>query len=97
MNENLLVEIKNYLDITWEDPATDRKVTGLIQAGICYLEEKAGEALEFEDQPDALMLLKEYSRYGRDGALDVFETNYRSLILDLQHNRQMARRQEEQQ
>ena len=95
MTETLFQEIKTYLDITWDDPATDQKLEGIISAGIHYLEGKAGEALDFENQPDALMLLKDYVRYGRDSALDVFENNYRHLILDLQHSRQIARRQEE--
>lgn len=92
MMETLLQEIKNYLDITWEDPGTDQKLDGLIKAGINYLEGKAGEPLNFEAQPDALMLLKDYVRYARDGAMDVFENNYRSLILALQHDRQLARK-----
>lgn len=94
MNEALLSNIKNYLDITWDDPATEQKLEGLIMAGIHYLNGKAGEILDFGNQPDALMLLKDYVRYGRDGALDVFENNYRSLILSLQHDRQIQRRQE---
>lgn len=94
MDKWLLQEIKNYLDITWEDSATDQKVEGMIQAGVCYLERKAGEALDFKTQPDALALLKDYVRYARDGAADVFENNYRSLILDMQHDRMMRRRAE---
>lgn len=91
MSNALLAEIKNYLDVTWEDEATDRKYAGLIEAGVNYLEGKAGEVLDFETQPAALMLLKDYVRYARDGALDVFENNYRHLILALQHNRKIER------
>lgn len=93
MNKTLLEEIKNYLDITWDDPATEQKLEGLIEAGVNYLERKAGETLDFSGQPDALMLLKDYVRYGRDAALDVFEVNFRPLILALQHDRQLERRQ----
>ena len=32
-------------------------------------------------------LLKEYVRYARDAALDVFENNYRGLILAMQNQR----------
>lgn len=91
MDKTLLEEIKNYLNITWEDPATDRKLEGLLAAGINYLEGKAGQTLDFETEPDAMMLLKDYVRYGRDSALDVFETNFRPLILALQHDRQLER------
>lgn len=91
MDKTLLEEIKNYLNITWEDPATDRKLESLLAAGINYLEGKAGQTLDFETEPDAMMLLKDYVRYGRDSALDVFETNFRPLILALQHDRQLER------
>ena len=31
----------------------------------------------------------DYIRYGRDGALDVFENNYRHLLLAMQNNRRV--------
>ena len=34
-------------------------------------------------------LLLEYCRYGRDSALDVFENNYRPLLLAMQHERKV--------
>lgn len=91
MNEALLSEIKNYLDITWDDPATDQKYSGLIQMGAAYLEQKAGQPVDFLQEVDALALLKDYVRYARDGASDVFENNYRHLILAMQHERMMKR------
>lgn len=89
--ERLLPDVKNALDITWEDEATDRKLSGFIQAGINYLDAKAGEALAYTEGSDAWALLLEYVRYARDGAMDVFESNYRHLILALRHERMMLR------
>lgn len=85
----LLEEIKNYLDITWEDEATDQKLRGLIASGINYLNEKAGEALDYTVDSEGLTLLKDYVRYARDGALDVFENNYLHLLLSMQNNRKV--------
>lgn len=85
----LLDEIKNYLDITWEDEATDRKYSGLIASGMNYLNEKAGEALDYTVDGEGLTLLKDYVRYARDGALDVFENNYLHLLLSMQNNRKV--------
>lgn len=89
--ERLLPDVKNSLDITWEDEATDRKLAGFTQAGINYLDAKAGEELEYNRGSDAWALLLEFVRYARDGAMDVFENNYRHLILSLQHERRMFR------
>lgn len=85
----LLEEIKNYLDVTWSDEATDKKYSGLIASGMCYLNEKAGEELDFCEDEFALALLREYVRYARDGAMDVFENNYLHLLLSMQNNRRV--------
>jgi len=44
--EGLLDDVKNYLDITWEDEATDRKLAGIVAGGMDYLDDKAGERLD---------------------------------------------------
>lgn len=91
MLSRLLQDVKDYLDITWEDPATDRKAAGWTQAGINYLDGKAGEQLDYQTGSDGWALLMEFARYARDGALDVFENNYRHLILAMQHERMIKR------
>lgn len=93
--QELLEDVKNYLDITWDDPATNQKVAGYTQAGIRYLDRKAGETLDYTTGSDAWALLMDYVRYARDGAMDVFESNYQHLILAMQHDRQLARREQE--
>ena len=40
---DLLADIKNYLNITWDDEATDKKISGLIASGMAYLNGKLGE------------------------------------------------------
>lgn len=89
--KTLLADVKNSLDITWDDPATERKLSGFMQTGINYLEAKAGEELDFARGSDAWALLLEFVRYARDGAMDVFESNYRHLILAMQNERMMER------
>lgn len=82
----LLREVRDYLDITWEDEATDRKLTGQIQRGIAYLADKTGvekSASAFAEDERAQSLLLNYLLYDRAGALDQFTKNYRSEILGL--------------
>lgn len=86
----LLGDIKLYLDVTWEDAATDSKLTGLIADGIAYLDDKLGKPGDYESPGYPRQLLKEYVRYARDAALDVFENNYLSLLLAMQNERMVG-------
>lgn len=87
--DGLLSDVKNWLDITWDDDATDAKVSGLIASGMAYLDGKLGEAGDYIVDGLPRTLLLEYCRYGRDSALDVFENNYRSMLLDMQNGRRV--------
>lgn len=86
----LLADIKNYLNITWEDPATDQKITGIIEDGIIYLDLKRGAPADYTVPGLPRTLLKDYARYARDSALDVFENNYQALILGMRHQREVG-------
>lgn len=87
--DGLLEDVKNHLDITWCDPATDKKVDGWIRSGMEYLNDKAGAQIDYSWPCEGRTLLMEYARYARDGAMDVFENNYRHLILAMQNNRKV--------
>lgn len=87
VSEALLAEAKNFLDITWDDEAADRKLTGQIRRGIAYITSKTGvEASAFEGDgvnDRAQELLFNYLLYDRAGALDQFKKNYLSDIVGL--------------
>ena len=87
--EGLLADVKNYLNITWDDAATDTKVSGLIASGMVYLDGKAGGEQDYTADGGPRTLLMEYVRYARDSALEVFETNYMALILGMQNERRV--------
>ena len=87
--EALLPDVKNYLNITWDDEATDQKVSGLIASGMAYLNDKYGEEADYISDGMPRTLLFEYIRYMRDSALDVFENNYRSMLLAMQNKRRV--------
>lgn len=92
---SLLDDIKCYLDITWDDGQTDRKIGDLIADGKAYLDDKLGEPGDYENPGYPRTLLKEYVRYARDAALDVFENNYRAQLLAMQNNRRVGHAVEE--
>ena len=81
---DLLADVKNYLNITWDDEATDAKINGLISSAAAYLDSKLGGQPDYEADGMPRTLLMEYVRYARDSALDVFESNYQALILTAQ-------------
>lgn len=83
----LLADVKNALNITWDDDATDNKIRGLIASASIYLDGKGGGCLDYEADGLPRMLLMEFVRYVRDEALDVFENNYIALILAMQNER----------
>ena len=86
----LLSDIKNYLNITWDDTATDEKLCGMISSGAMYLDGKGGGTLDYESDGTPRTLLFEYVRYMMSNALDVFENNYTALILNMQAERLVA-------
>lgn len=88
--EGLLSDVKNYLNITWDDEATDAKVSGLIASGMVYLNLKYGEEADYTADGMPRTLLMEHVRYARDSALDVFETNYQSLLLGMQNEKAVS-------
>lgn len=83
----LLADVKNYLGITWSDEDTDKKVRGLIASGEVYLDTKRGAPADYEEDGLPRTLLLDYCRYMRDNALDVFENNYKALLLTMRHER----------
>lgn len=86
----LLEDVKSYLDITWDCEATDLKTRSLVASGMAYIDGKFGGKADYIADGFPRTLLFEYVRYARDNALDVFENNYRSLILGMQNERRVA-------
>ena len=89
--DTLFEDIKAYLDYTWHDEALDRKYRSFVRAGMVYINGKYGEPADYESDGLPRTLLFEYVRYARDGALDVFENNYMSMILAMQNDKAVER------
>lgn len=87
----LLADVENYLNITWNDEATDLKIRSLIASATVYLDGKGGATFDYNEDGLPRTLLFEYVRYARDAALDVFENNYLSMILALQNEGRVNR------
>lgn len=82
--EDMIADVKNYLDITWDDAEGDKKLTGMIDRGMAYINGIAGREQAFNTPCLAQSLLLNYCRYERSNALEDFQKNYRHELLSLQ-------------
>lgn len=89
VSAQLLDDVRNYLDITWQDFSLDRKLAELTAAGMAYLDYLLGAAADYHAPGQPRTLLFEYIRYARDGAMDIFENNYRHLLMAMQSGRRL--------
>ena len=87
----LLEAARNYLDITWEDPALDEKLSGIIQRGKTYLDRIAGETLSYAERTKGRELLFEYVRYARANALRDFGGDFSAELNALHADGEVGR------
>lgn len=90
MPDWILLDVRTYLRINWQDPETDNNLIGMIKRGMARLQDIAGAPLDFttEDQPRALLL--DYCRYANSHALEMFERNFASELMSLHIKSQVA-------
>jgi hypothetical protein len=93
----LLEEVKNYLDITWQTTSEeDKKLLGMIERGKAALSGKLGDC-DFEEETQEKTLLFNHVMYERSGALDEFWKNYREEIISLRLRKRVQRYEAEKQ
>ena len=80
----LLKEVKDYLKITWDDEITNSNIQKSIDEGKYRLQKLIGLEINFDKDLDSRSLLKDYCRYSRENALEYFEENFQSTILEFQ-------------
>lgn len=83
VTEALLNDVRNYLDITFEDDDTDWKLTGIIERGMNRLNDIAGAEQEYKKEALPKSLLLDYCRYARNNVLEQFEQSFRSELIAL--------------
>lgn len=79
----MLHGIKNYLDITWQDTELDKKLQGMIDRGIAYINSRGGKTFDYELEGIPRMLLFNYVMYENSGMLSEFFINYMSELVAL--------------
>lgn len=91
----LLSDVKNYLDITWEDVEGDEKLTGILARGMAFLDGVAGKKLDYEAESLPRALLFDYTRYVRANALELFSQNFKQELITLRIDGMVSRAKEE--
>lgn len=80
---DLLGLIKNYLNITWEDTETDKKIQNIIELGKSYLNNVVSRELDYSSGKP-LELLIAYCRYSFNESLEDFSKNFQHELICLQ-------------
>ncbi len=76
VSDALLSDALNYLDITWDDIDTNRKVSGILARGMAFLDGVAGSPQDYTAEALPRALLFDYARYARENALSDFTDHY---------------------
>lgn len=81
--KDLLEQVRNYQNITWEDSTQDNLLLNYIDSSMIYLKKVAGvDELDFTSGLANDLLLNRVL-YMNSHALDDFENNYSSLLNEL--------------
>jgi hypothetical protein len=81
--DQLQSDIKNYLNITYDDEKTNLKIAGIINNGIHYMDNTAGSLQDYALPGLARQLLFDYCRYVFNDAFEHFQTNFRFELINL--------------
>ena len=81
---SLLEELKNYLDVTWTDEATDNKINGILNRASNILSSYAGEKLTFDEtQESEKQWLFDCCSYIYCNAFEDFKVNFAADLVNL--------------
>ena len=73
----LLSDLKDYLNISYDDDRENRMLSSALQRGMSVIDEYAGADQDYMQEGAARQLLFDYCRYVRSQATEMFEINYR--------------------
>lgn len=89
--DKIVSDTKNELDITYNDLELANKAQGNVKRGITFLNNIAGEEMEYKEESIERGLLYDYTRYAMEGMINEFEKNYQSNLLLLKLQKEAER------
>lgn len=78
-------KVKLDLNITWDDPHTDAKVSDAIATAEAIINDYAGATVNYTSDAIAERLARDCVRYIWNDCLDEFENRYRSQLISLRN------------
>ena len=82
MDKNLLQEVKDKLNITWDEEETNRKLEGIINDAIATLDWKLGAKIDYLEGQEHNLFLN-YCMYAYNNCTNEFDDNYFNEIMQL--------------
>ena len=83
MDEKLFQEIKDKLNITWDEEETDRKLKGMIEDAKYILDYKLGSKIDYTIPGMEHNLFLNYCMYAYNNCTNEFDDNYFNEIMQL--------------
>lgn len=90
-NDTLLLELKEELNIVWQDGTTDSRLDNTLNRSKAFLNNLFGVELDYIGDLVARGLALSYARYDWNNATEYFEENFHSEIL--RYSLQLASRE----
>jgi hypothetical protein len=82
--DKLLQEVKDHLNITWDEEETNRKIERIIKDAIATLNWKLGAKIDYsEEEGQEHNLLLDYCLYAYNQCTNEFDNNYFNEIMQI--------------
>lgn len=82
MDKRLLQELKEHLNITWDEEETNRKLERIINDAILTLNWKLGANIDYSEGQEHNLFLN-YCMYAYNNCTNEFDSNYFNEIMQL--------------
>ena len=79
----LLADVKNYLDISFEDEEYDKNLYNILCNGKKMLDDMCGGKQDYSSKGTERSLLFDYCRYAVNKNLEYFKKNFREELISL--------------
>lgn len=92
---NSLQEVKDHLNITWQDEDTDRKLERIIEDAKSTLNYKIGYNIDYLQSGMEHNLFLNYCMYSWNNCTNEFDTNYFNEIMQLRQKYEVIQYEED--
>ncbi|SFJ33316.1 Phage gp6-like head-tail connector protein [Terrisporobacter glycolicus] len=96
MDKRLLQELKEHLNITWDEEETNRKLERIINDAILTLNWKLGAKIDYSEGQEHNLFLN-YCMYAYNNCTNEFDSNYFNEIMQLRQKYEVINYEENKQ